>query len=90
MRSWGDHVTCAPFDDGPDSPLYSSFKAKVANLNICSGQTIVYMVGRLNTSNLRDKAQKALGSNIDVCGCYDTIFKSGSAPLDVFEEQVDD
>ena len=47
------------------------------------------MVGRLKISELRDKAQKSLGSKFDIRGFHDTVLKSGPVPLDVLEEQVD-
>jgi uncharacterized protein (DUF885 family) len=56
---------------------------------IFPGQATTYMVGRLKISELRDKAQKALGSKFDVRGFHDTVLKSEPVPLDVLEEQVD-
>ncbi len=56
---------------------------------IYPGQATAYMVGRLKISELRDKAQKALGKKFEVRGFHDTILKSGPVPLDVLEEQVD-
>jgi len=46
-------------------------------------------VGRLEITELRDKAEKALGWKEAVGGFHDTVVKSGPVPLDVLEEQVD-
>ncbi len=56
---------------------------------IYPGRATAYIVGRLQSSELRDKVQKALGARYDVRGFHHVVLKSGPVPLDVLEEQVD-
>jgi uncharacterized protein (DUF885 family) len=74
-------------DNSADAP--GGIVKAIERYIIYPGQATAYMVGRLKISELRDKAQKALGSKYDVRGFHDTVLKSGPVPLDVLEEQVD-
>jgi uncharacterized protein (DUF885 family) len=74
-------------DNSADAP--GGIVKAIERYIIFPGQATAYMVGRLKISELRDKAQKALGSKYDVRGFHDTVLKSGPVPLDVLEEQVD-
>ena len=74
-------------DNSADAP--GGIVKAIERYIIFPGQATAYMVGRLKISELRDKAQKALGGKYDVRGFHDTVLKSGPVPLDVLEEQVD-
>lgn len=74
-------------DNSADAP--GGIVKAIERYIIYPGQATAYMVGRLKISELRDKAQKALGPKYDVRGFHDTVLKSGPVPLDVLEEQVD-
>jgi uncharacterized protein (DUF885 family) len=75
-------------DNSADAP--GGIVKAIERYIIYPGQATAYMVGRLKISELRDKAQKALGKKFDIRGFHDTVLKSGPVPLDVLEEQVDD
>ncbi|KAB7647741.1 DUF885 domain-containing protein [Polymorphobacter fuscus] len=54
------------------------------------GQATAYMVGRLKISELRDRAEKALGpDNFDIRDFHNVVLKTGAVPLDILEENVD-
>jgi uncharacterized protein (DUF885 family) len=74
-------------DNSADAP--GGIVKAIERYIIYPGQATAYMVGRLKISELRDKAQKALGKKFDVRGFHDTVLKSGPVPLGVLEEQVD-
>ena len=74
-------------DNSADAP--GGIVKAIERYIIFPGQATAYMVGRLKISELRDKAQKALGPKFDIRGFHDTVLKSGPVPLDVLEEQVD-
>ncbi|MGL5837056.1 MAG: DUF885 domain-containing protein [Sphingorhabdus sp.] len=73
-------------DNSADAP--GGIVKAIERYIVYPGQATAYMVGRLKISELRDKAQKALGAKFDVRGFHDTVLKSGPVPLDVLEEQV--
>jgi uncharacterized protein (DUF885 family) len=74
-------------DNSADAP--GGIVKAIERYIIYPGQATAYMVGRLKISELRDKAQNALGKKFDVRGFHDTVLKSGPVPLGVLEEQVD-
>jgi uncharacterized protein (DUF885 family) len=74
-------------DNSADAP--GGIVKAIERYIIYPGQATAYMVGRLKISELRDKAQKALGAKFDVRGFHDIVLKSGPVPLDVLDEQVD-
>lgn len=54
------------------------------------GQATGYKIGMLKISELRQKAEKALGPKFDIKGFHDLLIASGSQPLSILERRVDD
>lgn len=53
------------------------------------GQATSYKVGQLKISELRRKAQTALGAKFDIRAFHETVLAAGALPLDVLEQRVD-
>jgi len=53
------------------------------------GQATSYKIGQLKISELRAKAEKALGPKFDVRAFHEAVLAAGALPLDVLEERVD-
>ena len=87
-KRWSRETAIKYVDDNSADAPGGIVKA-IERYIIYPGQATAYMVGRLKISDLRDKAQKALGKKFDIRGFHDTVLKSGPVPLDVLEEQVD-
>jgi uncharacterized protein (DUF885 family) len=53
------------------------------------GQACAYMIGQLKIVELRDKAQKALGSRFSPKAFHNAVLMTGTVPLPILERQVD-
>ena len=52
------------------------------------GQALSYKVGELKIRELREKAEKELGSNFDIREFHDRILRNGSVPLFILEDEI--
>ncbi len=61
----------------------------IERYTVYPGQATAYMVGRLKISELRDRAQAALGDRFDIRAFHDVVLRTGAVPLDILDENVD-
>jgi uncharacterized protein (DUF885 family) len=53
------------------------------------GQALGYKIGCIKMTELREKAEKALGEKFDVRKYHDAILGSGAMPLNILEKHID-
>lgn len=53
------------------------------------GQALAYKTGQMKITELRARAEKALGDKFDVKAFHDEVLKDGSVPLDVLDAKID-
>ena len=53
------------------------------------GQALAYKTGQMKITELRARAEKALGSRFDIRAFHDEILKDGAVPLDILDAKVD-
>lgn len=53
------------------------------------GQALAYKTGQMKITELRARAEKALGDRFDIRAFHDEILKDGAVPLDILDAKVD-
>ncbi|MBI2210019.1 MAG: DUF885 family protein, partial [Deltaproteobacteria bacterium] len=53
------------------------------------GQALAYKIGQLKISQIRARAEKALGANFAIRAFHDELLKDGAMPLDLLEAKMD-
>jgi uncharacterized protein (DUF885 family) len=57
---------------------------------VMPGQACSYMVGQLRLLALRDKMKTALGPRFSLRAFHNAVLRTGTVPLDVLEQVVDE
>jgi uncharacterized protein (DUF885 family) len=53
------------------------------------GQALAYKIGQIKISELRGRAEQALGPTFDVRKFHTAVLADGALPLDVLEAKID-
>ncbi|MDO5504762.1 MAG: DUF885 domain-containing protein [Pseudoxanthomonas suwonensis] len=53
------------------------------------GQALAYKIGQLKISELRERAEQALGADFDIRDFNDAVLETGAVPLQVLEAHID-
>ena len=66
-----------------------AIRSEVQRYIVIPGQATAYKIGMQRIVELRERAQKALGSRFDIKGFHDTVLGGGAMPLGLLERRVE-
>jgi uncharacterized protein (DUF885 family) len=64
--------------------------AEIERYMALPGQALSYKIGEMKIRELRQKAEKALGSRFSISAFHDEVLREGSMPLAVLEQKMDE
>jgi uncharacterized protein (DUF885 family) len=88
-KGWGRDQTIQYILDN-SSRGRSNATAETERYIAIPGQALSYMIGQLKISELRARAEKALGPRFDPRAFHDQVLLSGALPMAVLERKIDD
>jgi uncharacterized protein (DUF885 family) len=69
---------------------HESVVSEIERYIVMPGQACAYKIGMIKMVELRDKTMKALGDKFDIRRFHDVVLKSGSMPITLFEQVVEE
>ena len=69
---------------------YGIETSEVERYAVFPGQACSYMIGQLKIVELREKVKKALGDKFSLRAFHDVVLNTGTVPLDLLEQQVNE
>jgi uncharacterized protein (DUF885 family) len=72
------------------SQAHESVVSEIERYIVMPGQACAYKIGMIKILELREKAKKELGNKFDLRKFHDVVLKSGSMPLTLLEQIVDE
>jgi uncharacterized protein (DUF885 family) len=64
--------------------------AEIDRYIVWPGQALAYKIGQLKISELRSRAQQALGDKFDIRDFHDELLKDGAIPLDRLDLKINE
>lgn len=87
-KGWSrEQVIKYMLDNSAESETQSTAEAE--RYMAIPGQALAYKIGELKIQELRDRAEKELGSKFDVREFHAEVLKDGAVPLSVLEAKID-